>query len=209
MEGVDRIYFAYPPQLDRLVEATANIAIAAKDAGVSSLVNMSQISVREGARSSLSHHHWLSEQVFDNADIGAIHIRPNYFAENLLLFNTATIVSEQKICLPYGERGHAPIAAFDIARVSVQLLLTSDSYVREKLILTGPERYTIKEIANIIGNEIGKPVEYVDLPKEQWLDILTHQVGFPEFLADHLYKVVQDHQDGIFDKKTDTVEQVT
>jgi NAD(P)H dehydrogenase (quinone) len=209
VEGVDRIYFAYPPHLDRLVEATANIAIAAKDAGVSSLVNMSQISVREGARSTLTQHHWLSENIFDNASIGAIHIRPNYFAENLLLFNAASIAAEQKIYLPYGERGHAPIAAFDIARVVVQLLLTPERYVGEKLILTGPERFTIKEMANIIGNEIGKPVEYINLPEDQWLDILVKQVGLPEFLANHLFKVAQDHQDGIFDKQTETVEQIT
>ena len=47
VKGMDRIYFAYPPYGDRLVEATANIAIAAKDEGISGIVNMSQISVRE------------------------------------------------------------------------------------------------------------------------------------------------------------------
>lgn len=41
VKGIDHIYFAYPPQEDRLVEATANIAIAAKDEGISGIVNMS------------------------------------------------------------------------------------------------------------------------------------------------------------------------
>jgi NAD(P)H dehydrogenase (quinone) len=207
--GVDRIYFAYPPHLDRLVEATANIAIAAKEAGVSALVNISQITARESARSRLSHHHWLSEFVFDQAEIGAVHLRPGFFAENLLLFNAATIASEGRIYLPYGDRGHAPIAAADIARVAVELLQRPEAHAGQKLVLTGPKVFTIHEMANLIGAEVGRPVEYVNLPAEQWRDILVDQAGLPEFLAEHLYNVAQDHQDGIFDEQTDMVEKVT
>ena len=41
MQGVKRIYFCYPPQGDRLLEAATNVAVAARDAGVEALVNMS------------------------------------------------------------------------------------------------------------------------------------------------------------------------
>ncbi len=209
VNGVDRIYFAYPPHLDRLVEATANVAVATKDEGLSGVVNMSQITVREGARSPLTHHHWLSEKVFDHADVGAVHIRPTFFAENLLLFCSQTIAAEGKIYLPYGNRSHAPIAANDIARVVVALLVDPSKYVGERLLLTGPENLSIAEMANVIGAEIGKPVEYVDLPAEAWEEILEKQVGLPKFLAVHLHKVALDHQDGIFDRQTNTVEEVT
>ena len=209
VEGVDRIYFAYPPHLDRLVEATANLAIAAKEAGVTTFVNLSQLPARESARSALTHQHWLSESLFDQAGIGAIHLRATFFAENLLLFNAGTIASEGKIYLPYGDSGHAPISATDIARVASQLLLNPEGYAGKKLVLTGPTRFTMHEIANLIGQEIERPVEYVNLPADQWREILVHQVGLPEFLAHHLYNVAQDHQEGIFDKQTDTVKQVT
>ena len=75
--------------------------------------------------------------------------------------------------------------------------------------LTGPENLSIAEMANIIGNEIGRPVDYVDLPAEQWRDILIGQTGLPEFLAEHLYQVALDHQDGIFNHQTDAVETLT
>jgi NAD(P)H dehydrogenase (quinone) len=209
VEGVDRIYFAYAPQGDRLVEATANIAIAAKDEGISGVVNMSQISARESARSPLSHHHWLSENIFDLADVGAIHIRPTFFMENLLLLCSETIASEGKIYLPYGSRSHAPIAASDIARAAVALLVDPAPHAGERPVLTGPENLSIAEMANHIGKEIGRPVEYVDLPVDQWRELLIRQVGLPEFLADHLYNVAIDHQEGIFDHQTDTVERLT
>ena len=208
-KGVDRIYFAYPPQGDRLVEATANIAIAAKDEGITGIVNMSQISVRESARSPLSHHHWLSEKIFDRADVGAVHIRPTFFMENLLLFCSQSIATEGKIYLPYGSRSHAPIAANDIARSVVALLLDPKPHAGEHPILTGPDNLSIAEMANVIGHEIGRPVEYVDLPVEQWHEILVDQVGLPEFLANHLHQVAIDHQEGIFDHQTDTVKALT
>ena len=79
MEGVRRAYFVYPPQGELLVEATTIMATAARDAGVETVVNMSQISARERARSPLSRQHWLSEKILDWADIGAVHLRPTFF----------------------------------------------------------------------------------------------------------------------------------
>ena len=65
IEGVKRVYFCYPPQGDKLLEATTNVAVAAKNAGVEALVNLSQITAREDSQSPLARHHWLSENIFD------------------------------------------------------------------------------------------------------------------------------------------------
>ncbi len=209
VEDIDRVYFTYPPHLEHLMEATANVAIAARDAGVSALVNMSQITVRENARSQLSRQHWLSENIFDLAGLDSIHIRPTFFMENLLLFSAQSIAEQGRMFLPYGNRGHAPIAAQDIAQVVVHLLQHPESHAGEKLILTGPEIFTMQEMANVIGQQIGHEVTYVDLPAEQWHTILTDQVGLPAFLANHLQQVAIDHQEGLFEIKNDTVERTT
>ena len=58
MKGVKRLYFVYPP-FDQLLEATTNVAVAARDEGVEAVVNMSQISAREHAPSPLSRQNWL------------------------------------------------------------------------------------------------------------------------------------------------------
>ncbi|MEE8608535.1 MAG: hypothetical protein V3S55_13090, partial [Nitrospiraceae bacterium] len=46
------------------------------------------------------------------------------------------------------------------------------------------------------------------LPIEQWRSILMEKGGIPEFLANHLAHVAQDHQDGVFSAKTDIVERI-
>lgn len=208
MRGVKRVYFCFPTQNDRLIEATTNIAIAARDEGVEALVNMSQMPVREGARSPLTHHHWLAERIFDWAGVGASHIRPTFFAENLYRLNGKSISAEGKMYLPFGEGKHAPIAAEDIARVVAGILEDPEPHVGRHYILTGPRDMTMPEIAEILAKELDKPVEYVNPPIAEWRRALVEKIGFPEFLATHLAAVAQDHQEGIFSAETDVVERI-
>ena len=208
MKGVKRVYFCYPPQGDRLLEAATNVAIAARDEGIRGLANMSQITARKHAKSPLAFQHWQSEQVLDWANIGAAHINPTFFAEDLYLFTGQTIAAEGKMYLPFGEGRHAPVATEDIARVVVGILENPEPHVGQHYFVTGPKNMKIAEMAEVLSRELGKPIEYVNLPIEQWRKILVEKAGFPEFLATHLAAVAQDHQDGIFSGVTDVVEKI-
>src|SRR6266849_3212303 len=70
LDGVQRAYFCYPIS-PGLVQATAQFAQAAKEAGVEVIVNMSQISSRGDAKSEAARQHWLSERVFDWSGVPA------------------------------------------------------------------------------------------------------------------------------------------
>jgi len=208
MLNVKRVYFVYPPQGELLVEATAIVAVAARDAGVEALVNMSQISAREDSESPLARQHWLSENIFDWADIGAVHLRPTFFAENLLMMGAATIASQGKLYLPYGDEKHAPVAAADIGRVASGILADPVLHVGERYVVTGPRNLTLPEMADMLSRELGTPVEYVDLPVEAWGEVLAGVDGMSESLVTHLKAVAVDHQNGIFRGETDVVERI-
>src|SRR5262249_14683323 len=81
--GVQRAYFVYPIR-PGILQATAYFAQAAQEAGVDGIVNMSQISAREDAKSHAATDHWLSERVFEWSGLAGAHIRPTYFAEWVL-----------------------------------------------------------------------------------------------------------------------------
>ncbi len=208
MKGVSRVFFCYPPQGDRLVEATTNVSVAARDEGIEALVNLSQISARENSESPLARHHWLSENIFDWADIGAVHVRATFFAEMLYILGGKTIRADGKLYLPYGSERHAPVAAADIARVVVGVLREPTLHVGERYVVTGPKNMTVGEMAGVLSSELGRPVEYVDLPNEAWGQILSEQVGLPEFLVTHLKAVADDHKSGVFSAQTDVVERI-
>ena len=76
LQGVAGAYFCYPIR-PGIIQATAIFAQAAKEAGVACVVNMSQISAREDAKSHAAQDHWLAERVFDWSGLTVIHLRPN------------------------------------------------------------------------------------------------------------------------------------
>ena len=207
MKGVSRVYFCHPP-LDGLLRATTYVAVAARDEGVEALVNMSQISAREGARSPLSHDHWLSEQLLDWAGVGVVHVRPTFFAEDLYLFTGGSVGREGKMRLPFGNGKHAPVSAHDIARVVVGILTDPTPHLGNRYVVTGPRDLSLAQIAEAAGRALGKPVEYVNVPIDAWREALVEHPEFPDYLATHLAAVAQDHQDGVFSAETDVVERI-
>jgi NAD(P)H dehydrogenase (quinone) len=206
MNEIKRIYFCYPPA-DHLLEATANFAIAAKEKGIDSVVNMSQIIVRENHPSALSRQHWLSERVLDWANIGATHIRPTFFAEMAAILNAESIKRDGKMYLPHGDEKHAPVTVDDIAAVVVGILRNPEPHIGKAYTVTGQQVLSQSDIAGIIGDVIGKPVEYVDISMEYWQQAMAEK-GHPKFLIDHLSRVGEDYQNGLFNRATDVVQKV-
>src|SRR5246127_5822234 len=77
LEGAQGAYFVYPIR-PGILQASAYFAQAAKEAGVDGIVNMSQKSAREDAKSHAATDHWLSERVFDWSGLTVPHHRPTY-----------------------------------------------------------------------------------------------------------------------------------
>ena len=208
MAGVKRATFIYP-WVDFLLEATTNFALIAREEGLEVTVNMSQIIVRESHASPATRQHWLGEQVLNWAGIGATHIRPTLFADNLLQLAGPTVAAEGRIYLPFGEGRHAPVAVEDIARVITGILTDPGlGHVGQEYIVTGGTEMSVGEIAETIGQVVGKSVEYVDIPTEVWLERLaTLPFMNPHFLK-HLERVAEDTRSGWFAGVTDVVEKI-
>src|SRR5260370_34025485 len=83
LQGVAGAYFCCPIR-PGIIQAPAFFAQAAKEAGVECVVNMSQISAREDAKSHAAQDHWLAERVFDWSGLTVVHLRPTYFPEALV-----------------------------------------------------------------------------------------------------------------------------
>lgn len=215
--GVRRAYFCYPIS-PGIVQAAAQFAQAAKEAGVEVIVNISQISARGDAKSEAARQHWLSERVFDWSGVPTVHLRPTFFAEWLLYL--APMIRQGKILAPFTTTGrHAPVAAEDQARVIVAILQNPTSHVGKTYPLFGPVEFTPSEIAAIISRVIGKEVTYQQVPIEKYAEISSGRSKGPAqntaramysdpgaatrgsakaFLMQHLHEVAIDHSNGIF-----------
>src|SRR5262249_21236591 len=125
MEGIQGAYFVYPI-MPGILQATAYFAQAAKEAGVSAIVNMSQISARREAKSHAAQDHWIAEQIFNWSGVPTTHLRPTLFAEWVLYW--IDLIKTGTLRLPFGTGKHAPIAAEDQARVIANILIGPEEH---------------------------------------------------------------------------------
>jgi uncharacterized protein YbjT (DUF2867 family) len=208
--GVQRAYFVYPIR-PGILQATAYFAQAAKEAGVEGIVNMSQKSAREDARSHAATDHWLSERLFDWSGLTVAHIRPTYFAEWLLYL--APMIKAGLLHVPFGTGKHAPIAAEDQGRVIAGILEDPAAHKGKTYPLFGPVEYTYEETAKVLGRVLGRPVQYKQVAFEEFqkaFEAGRKTTGRPvnDFLFQHLREVAIDHQNGIFAGTNDLVEKL-
>ena len=180
-KGVQRAYFVYPIR-PGIVQATAQFAQAAKEAAVDGIVNMSQISAREDAKSHAATDHWLAERVFEWSGVTVAHIRPTYFAEWLLY--VAPMIKAGRLHVPFGSGKHAPIAAEDQARVIAGILEDPATHNGKVYPLFGPVEYTYRETAQVLSRVLGKSVEYKQVDFEEFKMIL--QAGGKALPGDRL-----------------------
>jgi NAD(P)H dehydrogenase (quinone) len=208
LEGVRRAYFTYP-LAGGLLAATTTFAAAGRQTGVESIVNMSQMTARPDHASPAARGHWLAERVLDWSGIGVTHLRPPYFLENLLtIANPAAIRTDGKVYLPYGEGRHAPIAGEDLARVAVEILTSPAPHHGKIYMPTGPVSLSMTEQAHTFSRVLGRSIQYIDVPVQNWRQALSRVEGISPYLVEHLCHVAETHKHGEQDMATDVVETV-
>ena len=168
VQGTSSVYFAYPVQ-DGLLDATAAMAVAAREAGIARLVNLVMLQSSVDAPTPRMRQNYLSEQVFEWAGIGAVHVRATVLYENLASLVRLSLPAQGAVRLPWGkEQTVLPlVAAEDVARVAVGLL-TSPSLTAGAAYPVIGTVISLKDIIATFGRVLGKDVRYEEISDEQW-----------------------------------------
>jgi NAD(P)H dehydrogenase (quinone) len=207
MEGVEGAYFVYPFK-PGLIDAAAFFAQAAIEAGIKSIVNMSQKSARREAKSDAARDHWITERMFDRSGIPSTHIRPTFFAEWLLYPMDGWNVREGTIEFPFADARHAPIAGEDQGRVIAALLQDPTPHAGQIYPLFGPVELNHHQIAEKLTATLGRPFIYKPLTIPEFRTRMENSGRLPRFVQ-HIASVAQDYQDGIFSGTNNVVEELT
>ncbi|SEO55608.1 NmrA family NAD(P)-binding protein [Actinacidiphila rubida] len=205
LSGVRSAYFVYPVEMG-LVQATSLFALAAAEAGVEGVVNMSQMPARRDAVSNAMRDHWISERVLDWSPVPVTHLRPTLFAEWLTI-EPRSVADQGVLRLPMGNGRHAPIAAIDIAHVVAAILENPQGYGGKTYTLTGPVELDHTEIAEIMSDALGRVITYSPMSDADFAHALESQGRSPH-LIQHLTNVVRDYREGRFKGVSDSVESI-
>lgn len=189
LDGVERVFFTYPVA-DGLLDATAAVAAAARTHGVRRLVEVSQLVPEPHAHSPRTRQHWVSEQVFDWADVGAVHLRAPIFFENLRTL-VAIGLATGELAVPLGdEHTTVPlVAAADVARVGAALLADPAPPAEPFYRLVGALP-TVGEIVTVFQTTLGITLRYVNIDEQTWHDGALARGADPHAI-EHLWRLWQ------------------
>jgi NAD(P)H dehydrogenase (quinone) len=213
LDGCRRVYFGMSVS-PYYLEATSTMAAAALDNGsVELLVNMSQMTVSQmkltsATESGQQRLQWLGEQVLNWSGLPVTHVRPTVFMENPL-FGTLAAASIQRdgtIRLPFGDGRTSPVAARDVADV-VTRVLTDDRarHVGHVYELTGAGSRDMNAIAAEVSDDLKRPVAYVDVPFDQWLERDLKPLHLGPHLQDHIATMARLHKQNRYDRSTSDI----
>jgi len=187
LDGIDRVFFCYP-LASGLLQATANMCVAAKEADVRAIANNTLMLAASNQPSPICRDHWLSERIFDWAQVGAIHLRGGFFFENLVLFCRDDIRLRDTIPLPFGD-GTSQITwigSRDLATVAAAVLAEPSGHLGQTYEVTGSTTLSIRDIAEAMTATLGRQISYQPMPLDEWLKHVAPILGNNEHLRAHV-----------------------
>jgi NAD(P)H dehydrogenase (quinone) len=212
VSGCSRVYFSMSVNAGYL-EAALTMTAVAREAGVSALVNMSQMTVSEMSiqNTTPSHQqrqHWLSEQALAWSGLPVVTIRPTMFQESFFQLAAPSVRARDRIEVPFGRGKTSPVAATDVAEVVAAVLADPAPHLGRIYELTGPQSQDMDGVAREFSDALNREVTYSDVNPEEWEQKLK-KVGMSEHLTGHLAAIGWLHRAGRYDRQTDGVQRMT
>jgi NAD(P)H dehydrogenase (quinone) len=208
MEGIDAAYQVYPVQ-PGLIDATVNFAQAAKEAGVSAIVNLSQRSADRNSKSNSCKETFIAEQVLNWSGLAVTHLRPTYFLEWLLYpFQLPLFVEKGILRLPVGNGRHAPIGAEDQGRVIAAILNNPNGHAGQTYPLFGPVEMDHEQMASELGEALGRNIVFQNISIAEYCKSLE-PMGVSAYMIQHFEGAMDAYQHGVMSGMNDNVERLS
>jgi uncharacterized protein YbjT (DUF2867 family) len=171
MAGVDRLYFN-PPYHPHVLDSAVAFAVAARRAGVEAVVALGQWLASPEHPSLMTRQAWLTDKLFELLpDTAHVAVDPGFFADNYM--NLMPQAAQLGVLpMPTGAGRNAPPSNEDIARVAVGALLDPYRHDGRAYRPTGPTLLTGAEIADAMGEALGRRVRHIDIPPRMFMKAL-------------------------------------
>ena len=177
--GVDKLLLVSGSEIGQRVAQHTNVIEAAEAAGVS-FIAYTSILKADTSGVSLAAEHLETEKRLAASSIPSAFLRNGWYWENYE--GSLRQTADSGVLL--GSAGDGMLAGAsraDYAAAAVSVLLADDQggKIYE---LGGDERLTYTDLAGVIAQVTGKPVEYRDVPESQYREMLLG-AGLPDFVA--------------------------
>jgi uncharacterized protein YbjT (DUF2867 family) len=194
--------FLLTPVVDSMVELTAELVRAAKEAGIRKIVKVSALGARADSPARLLRWHAESEAIVRDSGIAWTILRPNALMQNFIQHYGRNVRAKSLIAVPASDARISFVDASDVARLAAASL-ESDDLTGQTLSLTGPRAWSFAEAADLFSLMLQRKITYVDTPEEKAREVLK-SVGHPIWKVDALLEMYRHYRAGEAGFVTDT-----
>ena len=180
LEGVDKLLLISGSEVGQRIAQHTNVIEAAELADVQLIAYTSLLKAATSGIG-MAPEHLATEQRLTASTVPAVFLRNGWYWENFF----AAIPQAVKFGKLFGAAGEGRVAAAtraDYAAAAAAVLTSTDDQGGKIYELGGNDRITYAELADVISEVSGKPVEYQDLPEAAYEAVLL-DAGIPEEYA--------------------------
>lgn len=185
LNGVSHMYLLASGQ--DMQQNEANAIEAAKGAKLELLVHHSVAGAQYKA-TDIPRWHRAGEELIEQSGIPSVILRPGSFSSNSLGW-AETIKSHDTAYGALGDTSLPSIDPEDIAAVAATVL-TTPGHTGKVYELTGPESLTSAQQVSILGEVLGRPLKYVNVPDDAARDAML-KLGWPPRYVDAMVSLIQ------------------
>ena len=204
---VNKVFLITPPNPNQIIQAGNGIR-AAKRAGSPLIVRLSASGVREmpGVLPRVTAQHAEIDEMLEASGVPYTILKPHFFMQNTMMA-AQTVASDGVVYMAMKDSRIGMIDVRDIADVGVKVL-TEAGHEGRTYTLTGPASISFHDVAAALSKNLGKQVNYVDVPVEVAREAMIG-MGLPEWMVDALGEYTTAFSEGYGDFSTSDVEKVT
>lgn len=204
LTGVARAYLVTPSS-EKAQAQQERFAELAAQAGVEHLVKLSQLGADESSPVRFLRYHAAVERRIRELGLEFTFLRPNLYFQGLLVLS-GPIREQSRFFAPIGDARVSAVDTRDIAAVAAAAL-TEPGHTGATYTLTGPAAITHAEIADAIGDAVGREVTFVDVPPDAFAESLRE--ALPEWQVEGLLEDYAHYRRGEADEVSSAVTEVT
>jgi len=176
---------------------------AAKASGVEQVVQLSGTSVSPSSPAAFHRQMGRCDEAVKASGLGYTILQPNVFFQNMMR-EAAAIREQGRFRSAVGNARISMIDVRDIAEAAVKVL-TGEGHLGKVYVLTGPESLTYFDVARLLSEAVGKPIEYEALDEDAAVKALIG-LGIPEPIARQRVEIHRSFSNGAFTPVTNDVE---
>ncbi len=207
-KDVDRLFLLTPFQ-SNMVELSSNLVNVAKKIGVvKHIVKLSVMGADAEPGITGGRLRRQAENIIEESGISYTFLRPNFFMQNFINFFSQTIKEQGAFYVPAGDGKVSFVDVRDIAGVAVQALLNESKHGRKAYNITGPNAISYAQAAEILSNEIGRKIKYVDISEDQAREGMK-AIGMDEWFINSMMELFSITRAGYVSDVSPAVEEVT